>query len=74
MKAKNILAATAAATLALAAAALIASKGTEESDLLRRNVEALAKNEVTVTSCLGMWSNCSVGGADTLGPAVALSF
>lgn len=72
MKVKKILAAT-AATLALAASLLLANKGHERSDLLTRNVEALAKNEVTVTMCLGMWTACSAGDAETLGPAVALS-
>lgn len=64
----------AGAALLLAAAAVTGYSLRGESNLsalLDANVEALAGNEVTTSSCLGLWGTCMLpGGTISKAPAV----
>ena len=50
---------------------VIANEENEVSKLLNANVEALARDEISATICLGLWGECTLpDGTESEAPAV----
>lgn len=56
---------------AIAVTVVIANEENEVSKLLNANVEALARDEISATTCLGLWGECTLpDGTESKAPAV----